>query len=86
MRMVQTLATMIMSYVLNPSTQDCLLVAKSLHAKFPFMKQDGSEVIFTKYTVRCYPHITYLRRLGSGFCIQESTMSIDQTKNQVRYY
>ena len=43
--MVQTLATMMMSYVPNPSTQDCLLVAESLHAKFPFLKQDGSEVL-----------------------------------------
>lgn len=43
--MVQTLATMMMSYVPSPSTQDYLLVAKSLRVKFPFLKQDGSEVM-----------------------------------------
>ena len=53
--MVQTLATMMMSYVANPSTQDCLLVAKSLLAKFPFLKQDGSEVLI--YIILSY--VTY---------------------------
>ena len=52
--MVQTLTTMMMSYVPNPSMQDCLLVAKSLHAKFPFLKQDGSEVATYLYNTVWY--------------------------------
>jgi len=42
--MVQTLATLAMSYVPSPSCQDCLTVSKALHAKFPFLKEDDSEV------------------------------------------
>ena len=42
--MVQTLATMLMSYVQRPSLKDCLVVAKALHAKFKFLGDESSEV------------------------------------------
>ena len=42
--MVQTLATMLMSYVQRPSLKDCLVVAKALHAKFTFLGDESSEV------------------------------------------
>ena len=41
---VQTLATMLMTYVQKPSLNDCGIIAKSLLHEYPFLKDDtGSE-------------------------------------------
>lgn len=42
---VQTLATMLMTYVQRPSLSDCLVVSKALHGKFKFLGDESSEVI-----------------------------------------
>ena len=43
--MVQTLTTMLMTYVQRPSLSDCLVVSKALHRKFKFLGDESSEVI-----------------------------------------
>ena len=49
--MVRTLATLLMSHIPSPSVNQCMVVAKALHEKFPFLKQTGSEVCNeNKYT------------------------------------
>ena len=47
--MVQTLATMLMSYVQRPSLKDSLVVSKALHAKFKFLGDESSEVNYSLY-------------------------------------
>ena len=51
--MVQTLATMLMSYVKRPSLSDCLVISKALHRKFNFLGDEGSEVIVIGYICLC---------------------------------
>lgn len=46
--MVQTLGTLMMTYVSKPSTSDCLEVSRTLHKKFKFLEADGSS------EVKCY--------------------------------
>ena len=43
--MVRTLATMLTAHVQDPSTEDCLVVAKSLVRKFSFLKESVSSNI-----------------------------------------
>lgn len=43
---VQTLATMLMSYVQRPSLKQCLVVSRALHGKFGFLGDASSEVKF----------------------------------------
>ena len=40
---VQTMATMLMTYVSRPSMKDCNVVALSLVKKFPFLRDDEGE-------------------------------------------
>lgn len=40
--MVQTLGTLMMTYVSRPSTSDCLEVSRTLYKKFKFLEADGS--------------------------------------------
>jgi len=50
--MVQTLATLLMADVRNPTMSDCLHVTKALHDKFRFLGKDGSsEVIIITQNV-----------------------------------
>ena len=42
--MVRTLAPLLMSHIQSPSVNYCMTVSKALHEKFPFLKEDGSEV------------------------------------------
>lgn len=42
--MVRTLATLLMSHIPSPSKNDCMIVSRAVHKKFPFLKEDGSEV------------------------------------------
>ena len=44
--MVQTLATMMMIHVQNPSLSDCKAVSQSLYDKFRFLGDESSEVIY----------------------------------------
>ena len=43
---VQTLATMLMSYVQRPSLKLCLVVSRALHEKFRFLGDESFEVKF----------------------------------------
>ena len=42
--MVQTLATLLMTYKSRPSLKDCQIVSKSLHQKFKNLGDEDSEV------------------------------------------
>ena len=48
--MVQTLATMLMTFVPKPSLRHCQVVSQSLHGKFSFSGDESSEV---NYFVVC---------------------------------
>lgn len=43
--MVQTLATVLMTYVSRPSLSNCLVVLRALLKKFPFLNEEGAEVM-----------------------------------------
>ena len=43
--MVQTLATVLMTEVPRPTTKDCNVVSKALHAKFTFLGGDESSEV-----------------------------------------
>ena len=72
--MVQTLGTLMMTYVSKPSTSDCLEVSRTLHKKFKFLEADGSsEVKCYLINVMCLLFLS-LRTHGNGFSIIERRM------------
>ena len=60
--MVQTL-TMLMTHIQRPSLRHCLIVSKALHAKFKFLGDDISEVL---YIVISFFLICHCKILGTG--------------------
>lgn len=74
--MVQTLATILMTYKTKPSLTDCLNVSKALHAKFRFMGGEESEVIHYNYIMAYFTVHTYslFRIHGGGLYTHELKM------------
>lgn len=52
---VQTLATMLCTYVQSPSTMDCELVARSLVATHPFLKQHVRKICYVVKSTIMFP-------------------------------
>lgn len=71
--MVQTLTTVMMTYVQRPSLNDCQVVSAALHKKFKFLGGESSEVNKLPF-LYFNSAVLYYRVLGNGSCTQEVTI------------
>lgn len=73
--MVQTLATLLMTYKPKPSLRDCLIVSRGLHQKFPSLGDESSEVcIWMDMCIFCFNVFGTFRVRGNGSYIHERKM------------
>lgn len=90
---MQTLATMLMTYVQRPSLNDCGIVAKSLLQTYPFLKDDtGSDGEDGEVHVYCalklmsdgymYMHVTVCSIPGNGLFTIVVKTSIETLANR----
>ena len=78
--MVQTLATMLMTFVPKPSLRHCQVVSQSLHGKFSFLGDESSEVNYFVYLK--YHNYFYLCQNSWKWFIYTRTQNVNRNHNR----